>query len=270
MSVTLIKAAWDHPPTVVGYKRLALRRLGWVLSLGGPPVTALACIGLVPHAGLAFALMTMLAAPLFPWVVIAYFRRRRVVAVLQAYPWRELQCQHQRRPPGSPATVAIPFPESNTALFRIIPLPVPLATLEDDHPDRIWFAGDPASAGSYRPSAGTTPCASCPTRRAGRSAVARGSSLRGGWGWCGAVERRRAPDQRRRGRRARRSDSERPPQTPKRSSLDRAYSRHAARPSHAPHSRFASRSEEPGSGKKKPGPSGRRGRARTKRCQWLR
>lgn len=36
MSVTLIKAAWDHPPTVIGYKRLAVRRLKWVLSLGGP------------------------------------------------------------------------------------------------------------------------------------------------------------------------------------------------------------------------------------------
>ncbi|MFJ4859633.1 MULTISPECIES: hypothetical protein [unclassified Streptomyces] len=157
MSVALIKAAWDHPPTVVGYKRLALRRLGWVLSLGGPPVAALVCIGLVPHAGLAFALMTMLAAPMFPWVVIAYFRRRRVAAVLQAYPWRELPCRHQRRPPGSPATVAIPFGEDFTALFRIIPLPVPLATLEDGHPDRIWFAGDPRFGGVVSPVGGHYP-----------------------------------------------------------------------------------------------------------------
>ncbi|WP_030385204.1 hypothetical protein [Streptomyces sp. NRRL S-241] len=157
MSVALIKAAWDHPPTVVGYKRLALRRLGWVLSLGGPPVAALVCIDLVPHAGLAFALMTMLAAPLFPWVVIAYFRRRRVAAVLQAYPWRELPCRHQRRPPGSPATVAIPFEEDFTALFRIIPLPVPLATLEDGHPDRIWFAGDPRFGGVVSPVGGHYP-----------------------------------------------------------------------------------------------------------------
>ncbi|WP_327265329.1 hypothetical protein OG444_31140 [Streptomyces sp. NBC_01232] len=157
MSITLNKAAWDHPPTVVGYKRLALRRLGWVVSLGGPPLAALACIGLIRHAGLAFALLTMLAAPLFPWVVIAYFRRRRVAAVLQSYPWREWPCRHPRRPPGSPATVAIPFREDFTAMFRIIPFPVPLAILEDDHPDRIWFAGDPRFGGVVSPVGGHYP-----------------------------------------------------------------------------------------------------------------
>ncbi|MFJ6495377.1 hypothetical protein [Streptomyces virginiae] len=157
MSVTLTKAAWDHPPTVVGYKRLAARRLGWVLSLGGPPLAALACINLVPHAGLAFALMTMLAAPLFPWVTIAYFRRRRVATVLKSYPWREWPCRHPRRPPGSPSTIAIPFDEGFTATFRIIPLPVPLATLEDSHPERIWFAGDPRFGGVVSPVGGHYP-----------------------------------------------------------------------------------------------------------------
>ncbi|MFG2988833.1 hypothetical protein ACGFZK_05935 [Streptomyces sp. NPDC048257] len=157
MSVTLTKAAWDHPPTVVGYKRLVVRRFNWVLSLGGPPLAAMACIGRIPHATSAFALLTMLAAPLFPWVVVAYFRRRRVAAVLQAYPWREWACRHQRRVNGSPATVAIPFREDFTAMFRIIPFPVPLATLEDDHPDRIWFAGDPRFGGVVSPVGGHYP-----------------------------------------------------------------------------------------------------------------
>ncbi|WP_328787830.1 MULTISPECIES: hypothetical protein [unclassified Streptomyces] len=157
MSVALTKAAWDHPPTVAGFKRLAARRLGWVLSLGGPPLIALACIGFVPHAGLAFSLMTILAAPLFPWVIVAYFRRRRVAAVLKSYPWREWPCQHPRRPPGSPATIAIPFREDFTAMFRIIPLPVPLETTENGHPDRIWFAGDPRFGGVVSPVGGHYP-----------------------------------------------------------------------------------------------------------------
>lgn len=66
MSVTLTKAAWDHAPTVVGYRKLALRRLGWVLSLGGPPMTAMACTGFIPYAGLVFALTAVLAAPSSP------------------------------------------------------------------------------------------------------------------------------------------------------------------------------------------------------------
>ncbi|MFJ7589740.1 hypothetical protein ACIQZO_20630 [Streptomyces sp. NPDC097617] len=157
MSITLTKSAWDHPPTVVGYKRLALRRLGWVLSLGGPPLAALACTGFVPYAGMTLALMIILVTPYLPWVIVAYFRRRRVAAVLQTYPWREWPCQHPRRPPGSPRTVAIPFREDFTAMFRIIPFPVPLATLEDNHPDRIWFAGDPRFGGVVSPVGGHYP-----------------------------------------------------------------------------------------------------------------
>ncbi|MGW3321212.1 hypothetical protein [Streptomyces virginiae] len=157
MSVTLTKAAWDHPATVVGYKRLVVRRMGWVISLGAPPLTAFACIGRVPHAAWAFGLMLILGTPYLPWVIVAYIRRRRVASVLQAYPWREFPCRHQRRVNGSPATVAIPFREDFTAMFRIIPFPVPLATLEDGHPDRIWFAGDPRFGGVVSPVGGHYP-----------------------------------------------------------------------------------------------------------------
>ncbi|WP_374776718.1 hypothetical protein OG756_32140 [Streptomyces sp. NBC_01310] len=157
MNLALSKAAWDHPLTRVGYKRLVNRRLGWVLALGGPPMIALACINRVPHAAAWFAIITMLAAPLFPWVVIAYIRRNRVAAVLQAYPWREWPCRHPRYVTGSPATVVIPFGDDFTATFRIIPLPVALTELENDHPDRIWFAGDPRFGGVVSPVGGHYP-----------------------------------------------------------------------------------------------------------------
>ncbi|MGW6979416.1 hypothetical protein ACWGE1_08215 [Streptomyces sp. NPDC054932] len=157
MSVTLTKVAWDHPATVVGYRRLVVRRFNWVLCLGGPPLTALAFTGLTPRAGWAFALMIIVSTPYLPWVVVTYFRRRRVAAVLQAYPWRELPCRHQPRVNGSPASVAIPFREDFTAMFRIIPFPVPLALMEGDHPDRIWFAGDPRFGGVVSPVGGHYP-----------------------------------------------------------------------------------------------------------------
>uniref|UniRef100_A0AAU2K0B1 Uncharacterized protein n=1 Tax=Streptomyces sp. NBC_00049 TaxID=2903617 RepID=A0AAU2K0B1_9ACTN len=157
MSLALTKVAWDHSPTTVGYKRLVRRRTGWVLSLGGPPLIALACFDLVPHARTGFAMITILVAPFLPWVVIAYFRRRRVAAVLQAYPWREWPCRHPVRPPGSPQTIVIPFQEDFTATFRIIPFPVDLTQVENDHPDRIWFAGDPRFGGVVSPVGGHYP-----------------------------------------------------------------------------------------------------------------
>ncbi|MFD4865552.1 hypothetical protein [Streptomyces sp. NPDC058412] len=157
MSLALTKAAWDHPPTAAGYKRLVIRRLGWVLSLGGPPLIALACVDRIPHAGTAFALITLLVAPLLPWVVIAFFRRRRVAAVLRAYPWQEWPCRHPTRAPESPATMDVRFGEDFTATFRIIPFPVALAALEGDRPDRIWFAGDPRFGGVVSPVGGHYP-----------------------------------------------------------------------------------------------------------------
>ncbi|MFE2168684.1 hypothetical protein ACFXB3_27065 [Streptomyces sp. NPDC059447] len=157
MNASFTKVAWDHPPTVAGYRRLAMRRLGWVLCLGGPPLLALACFDVVPHARTGFWLITMLVAPFLPWLAIAYFRRLRVAAVLRAYPWQEWPCLHPTRPPGSPATIAIPFREDFTAMFRIIPLPVELADLGSDHPDRIWFAGDPRFGGVVSPVGGHYP-----------------------------------------------------------------------------------------------------------------
>ncbi|MEU4353600.1 hypothetical protein [Streptomyces virginiae] len=157
MTLALTKVAWDHPPTAVGYRRLVIRRLGWVVSLGGPPLIALACIDLVPHAGTVLALITLAIAPYLPWVIIAFIRRHRVRAVLRAYPWRDWPCQYPRRPPGSPATIVIPFREDFTATLRILPFPIALAQLENDHPDRIWFAGDPRFGGVVSPVGGHYP-----------------------------------------------------------------------------------------------------------------
>ncbi|GHI86333.1 hypothetical protein [Streptomyces xanthophaeus] len=157
MSLALTKVAWDHPPTAVGYQRLVVRRAVWVLSLGVPPLATFACVGLVPHAGVACALITMLVSPLLPWVAIAYARRRRVAGVLQAYPWRELPCQQPARATGSPATILVPFRENFTATFRTIPFPMDLAEREDGTPGRIWFAGDPRFGGVVSPVGGHYP-----------------------------------------------------------------------------------------------------------------
>ncbi|MFD7263610.1 hypothetical protein [Streptomyces sp. NPDC059874] len=128
-----------------------------MLSLSGPPLVALASFDVIPHARTGFALITMLVAPFLPLMVIAYFRRRRIAAVLQAYPWREWQCLHPIRPPGSPVTITIPFREDFTATFRIIPLPVELSARDNGHPDRIWFAGDPRFGGVVSPVGGHYP-----------------------------------------------------------------------------------------------------------------
>ncbi|MCX4695967.1 hypothetical protein [Streptomyces sp. NBC_01408] len=159
MTVLLAKVAWDHPQTVVGYRRLVIRRAMWVLSLGGPFLLCCACLylGVLRQAAIFFLLLTIGFVTWIPWVVIAFVRRHRVAAVLRAYPWQDLPCRHPRRATNSPATIVIPFREDFTATLRIIPFPVDLVEVENDQPDRIWFAGDPRFGGVVSPVGGHYP-----------------------------------------------------------------------------------------------------------------
>ncbi|MGW6570863.1 hypothetical protein ACWGAN_01625 [Streptomyces sp. NPDC054945] len=153
------KTAWRHPATVLGYKRLAVRRTIWLASLGTPFAFAAGCLmlGRLRPAAAVLLLITLGSVPWLPWVAIAYSRRHRVKAVLRAYPWQEWPCLHPRYVTGRPATITILFQENFTAMFRTIPFPVSRETLEDDHPDRIWFAGDPRFGGVVSPVGGHYP-----------------------------------------------------------------------------------------------------------------
>ncbi|MFD3544344.1 hypothetical protein ACFWUW_01770 [Streptomyces sp. NPDC058655] len=53
--------------------------------------------------------------------------------------------------------IAIPFREDYAPTFRIIPFPIALAERENDHPGRIWFAGDPRFGGVVSPVGGHYP-----------------------------------------------------------------------------------------------------------------
>ncbi|MFE9792509.1 hypothetical protein ACFYRL_12280 [Streptomyces goshikiensis] len=170
MTLMLTKAAWDHPPTVVGYRRLTRRRRAWLASVGFPFLISVACLvlDLFRAASFTFLITTIALLPFFPWVTIAYFRRRRVVAVLRAYPWRELPCRLPPLVTGAPATVAITFREDFAPLFRIIPFPVLLADRENNHPGLIWFAGDPRFGGVVSPVGGHRPVRVVLDKGAGR------------------------------------------------------------------------------------------------------
>lgn len=159
MTLLLSKVAWDHPPTVLGYRQLVVRRTTWLLGLGAAFAVSLVCLclGRFRPATLVFIPVVIGALPILPWVLITYLRRRRVAAVLRAYPWHEFPCRHPRLVAGGPATIAVSFSDGFTAHFKIIPFPIALAERENDHPDRIWFAGDPRFGGVVSPVGGHYP-----------------------------------------------------------------------------------------------------------------
>ncbi|MER5774523.1 hypothetical protein ABT144_09545 [Streptomyces sp. NPDC002039] len=166
MTHLLTKVAWDHPPTAAGYGRLVTRRTKWVALLCGSMLVSVVCLwfGLIPQARLAFIVVIVVVAPYVPVVLIAYLRRHRVAAVLRSYPWREHACSYTPRATGVQATIRIPFSETYSSAYRLIPFPMDLATIENSHPDRIWFAGDPRFGGVVSPVGGHYPVRAVPAK----------------------------------------------------------------------------------------------------------
>ncbi|MEV7726051.1 hypothetical protein AB0P15_15060 [Streptomyces sp. NPDC087917] len=159
MTPVLTKAAWDHPPTVIGYREMVVRRVFWLAVFWVPFLISVTCLGF-GYARAAqpifVVFLLLLSMPWVPWVAIAYVRRRRVAAILRAYPWRELPCHHPAQTSGGPATIAVSFDDSST-LFRTLPFRVYLARRSDGRPDRVWFAGHPLFGGVVSPVGGHYP-----------------------------------------------------------------------------------------------------------------
>ncbi|MFJ9339779.1 hypothetical protein ACIRP0_10845 [Streptomyces sp. NPDC101733] len=155
----LSKSAWDHAPTVVGHRRLIVRRARNVVLLFLPLTAAvfgarlgLADVGVVPSFILALVFF-----PWLPWAVIALVRVGRVATILRSHPWQELSCQYPRETTTGPETLTVRFDEESSMRFRVVPFPAGLARRSDGRPDRVWFAGHPLFGGVVSPVGGHYP-----------------------------------------------------------------------------------------------------------------
>ncbi|MER5933520.1 hypothetical protein [Streptomyces sp. NPDC002054] len=170
MTLPMTKTAWDHPPTAFGYRRLAMRRVVWLIgtvALGAVSCTAISYAP-APLALIAFMSIVVTGLAILPAVAIAFFRRQRVAAVLRAYPWLECLCRYPAQAAGNPTTIVVAFQNGYAPTFRIVPFPVALAETQNSHPDRIWFAGDPRFGGVVSPVGGHYPVRVVPHAPAGR------------------------------------------------------------------------------------------------------
>ncbi|MFD7556255.1 hypothetical protein [Streptomyces sp. NPDC059533] len=146
MTPVLCKVAWDHPVTVAAYKQLALRRSAWLGVVLAPTVISMVCTwsGLLPEAHGVLVTAAAATFPFLPVVFLTYRYKRRVVSVLQNYPWRELEGRHLLQ---TPSLIAVRFSEDFTPTFRMTPFPIRLTCEDREGEARIWFAGDPRYGG---------------------------------------------------------------------------------------------------------------------------
>ncbi|MEV6401106.1 hypothetical protein AB0M39_41100 [Streptomyces sp. NPDC051907] len=158
------KAAFDHPPTADGHRRLVVRRRIWliaVLSVGAGSVYLCATQPLSEMIG--FILLNVLFFPIALGVTfLALLRTRRVASVLKAYPWQAYPCEHPRRSLESPKVIVIRFSEEHRPVLRLTPFSAHLAQKQNPQPDLIWFAGDPRYGGVVSPVGGHYPVRAVP------------------------------------------------------------------------------------------------------------
>ncbi|MCX4820622.1 hypothetical protein OG883_12005 [Streptomyces sp. NBC_01142] len=158
-ALPLVKAAFDHPPTMTGHRRLVIKRRIWligVLFLGA----ALVYLGVTypPSDIIGSVLFSLLFYPLALTVAFLALRRtRRVARILKAYPWQAYSCEYPRRSLDSPKVIMIKFTEEHTPVLRFTPFSVHLAQKQNPQPDMIWFAGDPRYGGVVSPVGGHFP-----------------------------------------------------------------------------------------------------------------
>ncbi|OKI39810.1 hypothetical protein CG724_01985 [Streptomyces sp. CB02120-2] len=159
----LSKMAWEHPPTEVGYRRLAMRRTAWMVSLVALGMIATGCLALrwLPQALAVLASALVVIVPSLPVVLVAYVRRKRIAAILKAYPWCEVRGHH---PPRTPSIIAIRIAEDCAPTFRMFPFPIQVT----DSENLIWFAGDPRFGGVVSPVGGHRPVRVVLDKGAGR------------------------------------------------------------------------------------------------------
>ncbi|MEE1754042.1 hypothetical protein [Streptomyces sp. SP18CS02] len=152
----MTKAAFDHPPTDLGHKKLVIKRWIWLIFTSTAAIAAGSLCTVEKSWELA-ALSLFFFSFMLPLTVIALQRTRRVAQILRTYPWQAYACSYPPRALDRPTVIRIGFSEQHTPVLRITPFSVELARKQNSQPDMIWFAGDPRFGGVVSPVGGHFP-----------------------------------------------------------------------------------------------------------------
>ncbi|MFI2213313.1 hypothetical protein [Streptomyces sp. NPDC020141] len=160
------RAAFDHPSTTAGHRRLVVKRWAWlilVLSLAAAAVWA--GLGKPWREVVGLTVFSLCVYPLLLWVTLLALRRTaRMSRILTTYPWRAYPCDYPRRSAESSRVIRIRFSEDHAPTLRLTPFTVNIAEKQNPAPTQIWFAGDPRYGGVISPVGGHFPVRVVPER----------------------------------------------------------------------------------------------------------
>ncbi|MCP3818341.1 hypothetical protein NLX86_09495 [Streptomyces sp. A3M-1-3] len=159
--VPVVAAALDHPPTLMGHRRLVRRRQLELLAVICVPVSALVAALRYPASDwlISIAAVTgVLAVTVAPLAAIGLASTTRSRRILRHYPWRAFTCT-LLEPLGEGHELHIALRSDQGREVRLQPIPFRCNVLRHakGHPDTIWFAGDLECGGVVSPVGGHYP-----------------------------------------------------------------------------------------------------------------
>lgn len=156
--VPMHKTAYEHSSTAGGYRRLVRRRLMWLgvfVIIPAALVTVALTILDVDQAIPLVASAVLVSLPAIPFAGLGVLGAPRIARILRCYPWRAYPCSYVPRDRDNVLMLAL-APDRELEM-NPTPYACDLQRKQNDHPDVIWFAGDPACGGVASPAGGHYP-----------------------------------------------------------------------------------------------------------------
>ncbi|MET7619359.1 hypothetical protein [Streptomyces sp. NPDC005408] len=150
----------EYPPTAAAYRRLVRRRQLWFVGFLSAPLV-LVGVGIhqsLPDWGIPLFAVALLASPVTVAVsALALIHSPRTARVLRSYPWRAYPCMYPPRGQRRDFLIAVMIAPGQELVLHTSPYRCDLQHKQNEHPDVIWFAGDPACGGVLSPAGGHYP-----------------------------------------------------------------------------------------------------------------
>ncbi|MFF3459071.1 hypothetical protein ACFYXH_33100 [Streptomyces sp. NPDC002730] len=100
----------------------------------------------------------MLISPVTALIsALALIHTPRTARILQSYPWRAYQCSYPPRGQRQDFLISVSVAPDQELLLHTSPYRCNLQYKRNEHPDTIWFAGDPSCGGVVSPAGGHYP-----------------------------------------------------------------------------------------------------------------
>ncbi|WP_324983801.1 hypothetical protein [Streptomyces sp.] len=144
----------------MAYRKLVRRRRLWFAGFLSVPLLLIA-VGIhqtMPNWSIPLVAVALLASPVTLAIsALALIHTPRTARILRSYPWRAYPCRYPPRGQRRDFFIIVTIAPAQELVLHTSPYRCDLQHRQNQHPDVIWFAGDPVCGGVLSPAGGHYP-----------------------------------------------------------------------------------------------------------------